>query len=242
MNRRMMLAACWVVATLAAVGCAKKETAPASHSPAAPVTSSPPAPAPPPPPAATCGDVNATIERVMKTSVAAQRDMAPEMKQAILKLAGEFGAQAEKHCIADAWSPEARTCIRSVEEQEDFGKCEHMLSATQQGLLEEDMKRVMLEVTAEMTAQEAPSGPIFEETGIPACNDYLRTLERFFACSKVPDEARAAMRQAVQQMKSGWASLGGKSAPPETLKAVADGCKTASEALEASADATGCRL
>jgi hypothetical protein len=240
MKRRMMLVACWTGMSLGLMGCAKKETAPAPQRAAAPVASEPVAP--PPPPAATCGEVKASLERAMEASVAETPDMPPEMREAVEKFTAQVGDLAEQRCIADAWSDEARTCLAEIEKEDDFERCEDKLTKGQQTALEEEMKRVMMESLSEETAPAVATAPIFEETGILACNEYLRTLERFVTCEKVPQEARAAVTTSAQSMKGNWASLRDPAVPREALKAAADGCKQAVDALKMSAKANGCPL
>jgi hypothetical protein len=103
------------------------------------------------------------------------------------------------------------------------------------------MKKVMMESFAP-DEQPIATGPIYEETGIPACNDYLRATDRYATCDDVPQAARNSLVRSAQQMKNGWASLRDKSVPPEAVKAAADGCQQAFDAIKTAAAATGCPL
>lgn len=79
------------------------------------------------------------------------------------------------------------------------------------------------------------------DTGIPECNDYLATADKFAKCDKLPKEAKDAQIQALEAAKTGWASLKDPNVPAEAKKAAADGCKQANEAMKQAWTAAGCQ-
>lgn len=79
-------------------------------------------------------------------------------------------------------------------------------------------------------------------TGVPACDAFLELQDRYFACDKVPQQAREAMEHAMDQQKQAWSMLKDPNVPAEALKAAADGCRQGGDALRQSAHAMGCPL
>jgi hypothetical protein len=181
--------------------------------------------------------------------VAEVTDMPAETRAAAVGTAVQFGKAAAIRCQEDGWTVAARNCIAKAREEKDFEPCEHELSHSQQQLLQRDMKRVMesmgpaggdeLAASTEPQPMEA-TGPIYQDTGIRACNDYLRTIEQFSACDKVPQSARDALIRSTKAMRDTWASLRDPALPPEAIKAATDGCQTALDGLKAAMAAAGC--
>lgn len=78
-------------------------------------------------------------------------------------------------------------------------------------------------------------------TGIEECDAYLAAVEKYVSCDKVPEQARAATKQAIEQSKQAWGAMNDKT-PPEAKKAAADGCKQGLDALKKGAEAAGCEI
>ena len=74
-------------------------------------------------------------------------------------------------------------------------------------------------------------------TGIPSCDLYIQTVERYVQCDKVPPQARDATRKGIEQMREAWLDI-----PADARQAASDGCKQAISALRKGADALGCKL
>jgi hypothetical protein len=74
------------------------------------------------------------------------------------------------------------------------------------------------------------------EFGVPECDDYIK---KYLACidSKVPEAARAQVRQGLDQTKAAWKQA---SATPEAKAALATGCKQATETAKTAMAAYGC--
>ncbi|MCE9572667.1 MAG: DUF5339 domain-containing protein [Deltaproteobacteria bacterium] len=79
-------------------------------------------------------------------------------------------------------------------------------------------------------------------TGVAECDRFLDLQDRYFACDKVPQQAKDAMKQAMDQQKQAWAMLRDPNVPEEAKRAAADGCKQGGDALRQSAAAMGCSL
>jgi len=213
--------------------CAKRVTAPAAAVPAAPD----PAPA-----VASCAEVGATVKRLMLAPIRDLPDNPEGTHATAERRATNVRDWTEKHCIADSWSTAARTCIAGAKEENELERCDSDLTKEQQEKLGADMKASLKTSVAPAAAVSVPSGPIVGETGVPACDAYVRAVERFVTCDKVPQEARDAQLQAYQAMKGAWATLREPGVPPEALMAAADGCRTFVEALTEAAKAAGCSL
>ncbi len=84
----------------------------------------------------------------------------------------------------------------------------------------------------------ASDGP----TGVPECDEYLKTFDRYIACDKIPQAAIDANKEGIAQMKQGWAMLRDPNVPVEAKKAAGDACRQAVDALKQSAAAMGCSL
>ena len=80
------------------------------------------------------------------------------------------------------------------------------------------------------------------DTGVPECDEYLKNFDKYMACDKIPQQAKDASKQGIEQMKQGWAMLKDPNVPAEAKKAAGDACKQAVDALKQSATAMGCTL
>jgi hypothetical protein len=78
-------------------------------------------------------------------------------------------------------------------------------------------------------------------TGVKQCDLYLRSVDKFMKCDEVPQQAKDAVYEGVDAMKSGWGSLKDRHVPKEAKKAAADACTQALDALRQSAKALGCK-
>ena len=81
-------------------------------------------------------------------------------------------------------------------------------------------------------------------TGVPECDSYLKAVEKYLNCNKIPQAARDAQAQSAQTMKNGmssWASL-----PAEQRKMAQDAAKSSCSqglsAIKQSATALGCPI
>lgn len=74
------------------------------------------------------------------------------------------------------------------------------------------------------------------EFGVPECDEYLT---KYLTCidSKVPEAARASVRQGLDQTKAGWKQI---AATPEGKAGLANACKQATEAAKTAMTAYGC--
>jgi len=74
------------------------------------------------------------------------------------------------------------------------------------------------------------------EFGVPECDDYMT---KYVACvdSKVPEAARASLRQALDQTKSQWQQA---ASTPEGKNGLAMACKQMTETAKMSMQAYGC--
>jgi hypothetical protein len=87
-------------------------------------------------------------------------------------------------------------------------------------------------------AAQAPAAaaPAPVEFGVPECDEYLT---KYLTCidSKVPEAARASVRQSVEQTKAAWKQA---ASTPEGKAGLAMGCKQATEAAKMAMTAYGC--
>ena len=73
--------------------------------------------------------------------------------------------------------------------------------------------------------------------GVPECDDYFR---KYLACinDKVPEAARATVKQSVDQTREQWKRA---AATPEGKAALASGCAQATAMAKQSMSAYGCQ-
>jgi hypothetical protein len=85
-------------------------------------------------------------------------------------------------------------------------------------------------------AAPAAAAAATSEFGVPECDDYLA---KYQACidSKVPEAARATVRQAVDQTKAAWKQA---ASTPQGKAALAMGCKQATETAKTTMAAYNC--
>lgn len=86
--------------------------------------------------------------------------------------------------------------------------------------------------TADTTA---PSG---DAVGVPECDDYIAKYEKCVN-DKVPEMARAPMKDAFDKLRVSWKSA---ASTPEGKSALASGCKQALDAAKASMGSYGCEF
>ena len=78
-------------------------------------------------------------------------------------------------------------------------------------------------------------------TGLPECDAYLATAEKFTKCDKIMKEQKDAQLQALEAAKTGWAALSNPAVTPEVKKAAADACKASDDAMKAATTGAGCQ-
>ena len=86
------------------------------------------------------------------------------------------------------------------------------------------------------TQAPAAAAPAAAEFGVAECDDYMA---KYLACvdSKVPEAARAALRQSLDQTKAQWKQA---ASTPEGKSTLAMACKQMTESAKASMSAYGC--
>jgi hypothetical protein len=72
--------------------------------------------------------------------------------------------------------------------------------------------------------------------GVPECDEYLTKYEKCVS-EKVPEAARAQLKQSIDQMRSSWKQMASN---PVTKGGLAQGCKQALETAKSSMGAYGC--
>jgi hypothetical protein len=87
---------------------------------------------------------------------------------------------------------------------------------------------------AQAPAAAAPAAT--SEFGVPECDDYLT---KYLTCvdSKVPEAARAALRQSLDQTKAQWKQA---ASTPEGKSSLAMACKQMTETSKTAMSAYGC--
>jgi hypothetical protein len=90
---------------------------------------------------------------------------------------------------------------------------------------------------ATSAAKASAGGVAAGDFGVPECDDYFR---KYLACidDKVPEAARASVRQSVEQTRQQWQRA---AETPEGKAALVSGCTQATAAAKQSMSAYGCQ-
>ncbi len=88
---------------------------------------------------------------------------------------------------------------------------------------------------APMVAADAPI-PVVQNIGVPECDDYLRKYETCIS-SKVPDAARAAFNQSLEQTRNAWRAA---ASSPSGKSALVTACVQAQAATKTAMTQYGC--
>ena len=75
-------------------------------------------------------------------------------------------------------------------------------------------------------------------TGIAECDEYIKVVDKYVSCDKIPQASRDATKQGLDTMRKGWSS----GMPDDAKKAAADACKAGTDAVKQGAQALGCAL
>lgn len=118
------------------------------------------------------------------------------------------------HCEQDKWSAEARTCVVETTSLDEPRGCKQKLAPPQREALERDLAAL------ERERVKAPT----------SCERYKHRIEQLMTCEKLPQASRDALKQGYDAMSQGWENV--ESLPEEARKALDDGCKQGTEALE----------
>jgi hypothetical protein len=92
--------------------------------------------------------------------------------------------------------------------------------------------------TATVPAATTPAvTAVADEVGVPECDSFLK---KYYACldSKVPAEARPALKSSVDQMRTSWKQAAASS--PQAKSALATGCAQSETQAKASMAAYNC--
>ena len=119
------------------------------------------------------------------------------------------------HCELDAWPGDVRACIVSTTSLKDPKGCKSLLVIAHREALERDL------AAADRAARTAT---------LTECDKYKQRIELLMACDKLPQQSRDALEQGFEAMNQAWANM--KDMPEEAQKAMQDGCKAGTDALE----------
>lgn len=176
-------------------------------------------------------------------ALSAERDCVPSVDHAVTAAAdylvaryGEGAADAIRaiashRCQVDRWPTPVLRCLDRVTSDNEMQRCI--------GQLEEHQQRALV---AEMTAfKDRPRvvppdasddlADAEDLSALPyACQEYDRLMTKIMTCDKLPQASRAAMKQALDEMKKGWADLA--SMPASSRDAMGTACQAGADALE----------
>jgi hypothetical protein len=135
------------------------------------------------------------------------------------------------------YAPKDQRAAR-VEEIAAMCRAQHMTKSEGACVLEKTTKEELAEcpkplIVKPLSDQERKA---LAATGLPGvCSEYLRLLDRYASCSKLPPETQRALRQSVDQMKQQWKDLTGAGG-----QQVNDACKQGIDAMRQAMNQMGC--
>jgi hypothetical protein len=138
-------------------------------------------------------------------------------------------------CVDDRWPGAAVRCGATAADEPALASCPQPPAASQRRL------GAALRSLAEQMSTRAEAAPSRPETGIAECDELQTVFQAYAACDRVPEQARAAMRDSMVAMAESWKQLRHPEAPAEARRAAAEACRQATQALLDSAQALGCR-
>ncbi len=94
---------------------------------------------------------------------------------------------------------------------------------------------IVAPAAAPMVAADAPI-PVVQNIGVPECDDYLRKYETCIS-SKVPDAARAAFQQGLEQTRNAWRAA---ASSPSGKSSLVTACVQAQAATKTAMTQYGC--
>jgi hypothetical protein len=103
----------------------------------------------------------------------------------------KIGEVVARRCAADAWRPEARSCVIATSSLTAPRHCKALLTDDQRGALDRALEVVAATPSTAWT-------PL-------ACNDYRAALGTLIDCPAIPETARSALEQAYRQLVLAWA-------------------------------------
>lgn len=77
-------------------------------------------------------------------------------------------------------------------------------------------------------------------TGLPHCDQYIAALEAYAACSAIPEDARASIRETVEYVRKSWVDLA--SMPDSVRAATDDSCAQSIDGIRSAITSLGCAV
>jgi len=176
-------------------------------------------------------------------ALSAERDCVPSVDHAVTAAAdylvaryGEGAADAIRdmashRCQADRWPTAVLRCLDRVTSDNEMQRCIGQLEEHQQRALMAEMKAFAARPQA--VPPDASDDLVVPPTvsALPyACQEYDRLMTKIMTCDKLPQASRAAMKQALDEMKKGWTDLGSMSS--SARDAMGTACQAGADALE----------
>lgn len=145
--------------------------------------------------------------------------------------------QITRHrCEADHWAAPVTGCLSRALTDRDMQRCIGQLADHQRLALEAEMKAFAERpppVDAAGDADDLAGDPYGADRRPYACVEYELLVTRVMSCEKLPQATRAAMKQALEAMRSGWTDLA--TMPQEGIDAMDTACREGVNALNQAA-------
>ncbi|MCA9679347.1 MAG: hypothetical protein H6708_17215 [Kofleriaceae bacterium] len=200
----------------------------------------------------TCEALGAKMSKEAMTRL--PKDAPAEAKKMAEEMSAKMSGILVKVCKEDKWPAKAISCGLKAKDPEK--ECNDTLTAEQKKHMQDEMAKAMGMGGDDDKPAPADDKPADGEaggdqgggdeaaagggTGLPDCDAYVASMEKYMQCDKVPQAARDAAKQGMDAMKSGWGDMSGM--PDDAKKQANDACKQAVDAMKQGAQAMGCEI
>ncbi len=172
-----------------------------------------------PPPATPCQQAAAAIIAAIPNDAdGAEVPLAP------------IAAADARSCTDEHWSTDAIECFRAAEHESDLELCRTSLSPAQQ---EAWSTAVLRAIDPDVFAPD---------TGVDACDDYLRRFDIFVRCGHLSEASRAAAVRALAPRLGAWRMVRDPMAPEARRRMVENECEQGLARLRSSAAELRCTI
>ena len=201
-------------------------------------------PTPPPAPAPACDALHVTIGGTATAADPATLLVSNSSTTAVDEAQAAAGKAAIAACDDDHWPASSIACFAAAKSDGDQVACTAALPPGFADSLRAHVDRAMADLSdvVLLRGKPRPWQDIPADTGVPACDSYLRAFNGYMRCDKIPDDARQAAAAGAQQMGANFARLKDASVTDDVRTQAGEACAAGLEQLKEGAAAMGCTL
>jgi hypothetical protein len=199
------------------------------------------------PPPTTCDAIHVSIEGTATADepVSVTARVGADPTTAIADAQAAAGHAAVGVCHDDHWSSDAIDCFARAATDDDQRACTAAMPAALARSLRKHVDAAV-DAAGAVTLTRGSAAPVWRDipadTGVAACDDFIRGFNALMSCDKMPEQAREAAAGTAQQLLESFRPLHDPNAGPEVKQHAADGCTKALEAVRQNATEMHCPM